>query len=230
MNLEIDARESDRRKESAHQFFLSNGFDKENISVKQLPIGDFIFDKKVCFEYKTANDMINSIIDGRIFRQSKRMQQYPYHYIIVVGNVFEEINDRYSNYENPFFAKYRNNKIKPFTVRNYIGALATLFEDDKVISVENETQAFIIMMFLSRNILNKDKESKGIDKPVCKMTDSVSTFLACIDGISIKKALLVKNSLGLECLKDLLDISYDDLTKIKGIGSKTARKIMEEIG
>ena len=169
-------------------------------------------------------------MDGRIFRQTKRMRQYPKSYVIIVGDVFQEIRSRYDSPENPLFWEYRSGKMKPFTVINYIGALATLYENDRVIHVENQHQAFTLMDYLVRNILQKNADMKSVDKPVCKMTDSVSTFLACIDGISIKKALLVKNSLGLECLRDLLDISYDDLTKIKGIGSKTARKIMEEIG
>lgn len=226
INLEIDFRESDTRKEAAYQFFI----DDYDISVVQLPIGDFLFDKKVVFEYKTANDFISSVIDGRVFRQSKRMQQYSFHYIIVVGNVFEEIRNRYSDYENPFYAKYRNGKMKGFTIHNYLGALATLFEHDKVIHVENENQAFTIMGYLSRNIIERNPDVKAIDKPVCKMTDSVSTFLACIDGISVKKAILIRDALNLKSLKDLLDITHKDLVSIKGIGSKTAYKIMEEIG
>ena len=226
MNLEIDNRESESRRESAYQFFC----DDYNISVTQLPIGDFLFDKKIVFEYKTANDMINSIMDGRIFRQSKRMQQYPFHYIIVVGSVFDEIHARYSDIENPFYAKYRYKKMKGFTVNNYIGALATLYEHDKVIHVENEHQAFTLMGYLSRNIIERNPDLKAVDKPVCKMTDSVSTFLACIDGISVKKAVLIRDALKLESLRDLLSISHNDLVSIKGVGSKTAVKIMEEIG
>ena len=227
MELEIDVREATSRKESAYQFFTGKSYD---VSVKQLTIGDFIFDKKIVFEWKEPNDIINSIMDGRIFRQTKRMRQHPKSYVIIVGDVFQEIRSRYDSPENPLFWEYRSGKMKPFTVINYIGALATLYENDRVIHVENQHQAFTLMDYLVRNILQKNADMKSVDKPVCKMTDSVSTFLACIDGISIKKALLVKNSLGLECLRDLLDISYDDLTKIKGIGSKTARKIMEEIG
>lgn len=226
VTLEIDARESDRRKENAYQFFCED----YDISVTQLPIGDFLFDRKIVFEYKTPNDMINSIMDGRIFRQSKRMQQYPHHFVIVAGDVFQEIHDRYESPENAFYAKYRYNKMKPFTVNNYIGALATLYEHDKVIHVENEHQAFTLMGYLSRNILERNPDLKSIDKPVCKMTDSVSTFLACIDGISIKKALLIKNQLHLESLRDLLDLDYNKLVGIKGLGSKTALKILEEIG
>lgn len=226
VTLEIDNREKESRREAAYQFFISN----YDVSVVQLPIGDFLFDKKIVFEYKTANDMISSIIDGRIFRQSKRMQQYAHHFIIVVGNVFQEIHNRYDSPENPFYAKYRYKKMKPFTINNYIGALATLYEHDKVIHVENEHQAFTLMGYLSRNIIERNPDLKAIDKPVCKMTDSVSTFLACIDGISIKKAVLIRDALGLKNLRDLLSINHDDLVSIKGIGSKTAAVIMEEIG
>lgn len=226
VTLEIDNREKESRREAAYQFFC----DDYDVSVTQLPIGDFLFDKKIVYEYKTANDMINSIMDGRIFRQSKRMQQYAHHFIIVVGDVFQEIHDRYDSPENPFYAKYRYKKMKAFTINNYIGALATLYEHDKVIHVENEHQAFTLMGYLSRNILERNPDLRAVDKPVCKMVDSVSTFLACIDGISIKKAVLIRDALNLQNLRDLLSITHKDLVSIKGVGSKTAAKIMEEIG
>ena len=76
MKVEIDVREKDSRKESAYQFFVNKDYE---VSVRQLPIGDYIFDKKIVYEWKTANDMIQSIMDGRVFKQAKRMRQYPYH-------------------------------------------------------------------------------------------------------------------------------------------------------
>lgn len=227
MILEIDNREAEHRRESAYQFFTMKNYE---VSVKQLPISDFLFDRKVAFEWKTPNDMINSIMDGRVFRQSKKMKQYPSSFIIVVGDVFQEIHDRYESPENPFYAKYRYNKMKGFTIRNYLGGLATLYENGNVIHVQNENQAFTIMDYLARNIIERNPEWKSVDKPVTKMTSSVATFLACIDGISIKKSVMIVNYLHLETLRDLLSVSYDDLVAIKGVGSKTAMKIMEEIG
>ena len=67
------------------------------------------------------------------------MKQYPFHYVIVVGNVAEEINERNANYWN------RRNQIKQFTVRNYLGALARLQVETKVIHVDNNQQAWTIM-------------------------------------------------------------------------------------
>lgn len=226
MELEIDVREADTRKESAYQFFVNKGYD---VSVRQLPIGDFIFDKKIVYEWKTANDMIQSIMDGRVFKQTKRMRQYPYHYIIVVGNVFEEIKKRYSDWENPHYIRYRKKGQKTFSINNYIGGLASLCERDCVIHIENEHQAFTLMWYMSQNILKKDKQAKEVDKPVCKMTDAVSTFLCCIDGISVKTALLIKNQLKIKNLQDLLEITYDDLIQIKGVGKVTAEKVIGEL-
>jgi len=226
MQLEIDVREADTRKESAYQFFINKEYD---VSVRQLPIGDFIFDRKIVYEWKTANDMIQSIMDGRVFKQAKRMRQYPYHYVIVVGNVFDEIKARYSDWENPHYARYRKRGQKTFSVNNYIGGLATLYEQDSVIHVENEHQAFTIMYYMSQNILKKDKQAKEVDRPVCKMTDAVSTFLCCIDGVSVKTALLIKNHLKLETLQDLLNVTYSDLIGIKGIGKVTAKKVIGEL-
>lgn len=226
MELEIDIREKTSRKEGAYQFFVNKDYD---VSVRQLAVGDYVFDKKIAFEWKTANDMIQSIMDGRVFKQAKRMRQYPYSYIIVVGNVFEEIKARYSDWENPHYARYRKKGQKTFSVNNYIGGLASLCELDKVIHVENEHQAFTLMLYMSQNILKKDKQAKAVDTPVCKMTDAVSTFLCCIDGVSVKTALLIKNHLKIETLQDLLDISYKDLIQIKGIGKTTATKIMGEL-
>lgn len=226
MELEIDVREKTSRKESAYQFFINKDY---NVSVRQLPVGDYIFDKKIVYEWKTANDMIESIKDARVFKQAKRMRQYPYHYIIVVGNVFDEIKARYSDWENPHYARYRKKGQKTFTVNNYIGGLATLYEIDRVIHVENEHQAFTLMFYMSQNILKKDKQAREVDKPVCKMTDAVSTFLCCIDGVSVKTALLIKNHLQLETLQDLLSVTFSDLIQIRGIGKTTATKIMSEL-
>ena len=226
MELEIDVREQTSRKESAYQFFVNKDYD---VSVRQLPIGDYIFDKKIVYEWKTASDMIQSIMDGRVFKQAKRMRQYPYHYVIVVGNVFDEIKARYSDWENPHYARYRKKGQKTFSVNNYIGGLATLYETDSVIHVENEHQAFTLMYYMSQNILKKDKEAREVDKPVCKMTDAVSTFLCCIDGVSVKTALLIKNHLHLETLQDLLNVTFSDLIQIRGIGKTTANKIIGEL-
>lgn len=222
VKLNIDNRESNTRIHSASQFFQEN----YSIETGSYPVGDFIFDNKVCFEYKTANDIISSIIDGRVFRQVERMKQYPFSFVIVVGNVAKTINERNENYWN------RKNQVRQFTVRNYLGALARLQIESKVIHVDNNQQAWTIMDFIVKKLLNGNPNIKGVDRPKATLSDPIATFLSCIyindsQRLGIKTAVMIREYLHLESLKDLLDIKYDDLVKVKGVGVKTAKKIME---
>lgn len=214
----IDDREKNTRIEKAMNFFNEAGIQTKK---ERLPIGDYVFNKRVVFEWKTPSDFVSSIMDRRVFKQAQRMRQYPYSFIIIVGDVFEYIRKQY-------YIRDRTT-LKEFTIQNALGALATLLEYDKVVMVENENQAFTIMTYLSKNILRRDK-SEPIEKPVCKMSDSVGTFLCCIDSISTKKAILIREHLKLHNLHDLLEVTKEDLVGIKGIGSSTADKVMGAIG
>lgn len=221
MKLQIDNRESNNRINSARQFFTDY-----HIEVGSYPVGDYIFDNKVCFEYKSANDIISSIIDGRVFRQVERMKQYPFSYVIVVGNVAETINERNANYWN------RRNQVKQFTVRNYLGALARLQIESRVIHVDNNQQCWTIMDFLTKKLLDKNPNVKGVDRPKATLSDPIATFLSCIyindsQRLGIKTAVMIREYLKLENLSDLLSVTYEDLVKVKGVGSKTAKRIMD---
>ena len=222
MKLQIDNRESKSRINSAVQYFN----DKYEIETDNYPVGDFIFDNKVVFEYKTAPDIVSSIIDNRVFRQVEKMKQYPFSYVIVVGNVAEHINERNANYWN------RRNQVKQFTVRNYLGALARLQIESKVIHVDNNQQAWTIMDFITKKLLDDNPDIRGVDRPKATLSDPIATFLSCIyindsQRLGIKTAVMIREYLHLENLSDLLAVSYDDLVKVKGVGSKTARRIMD---
>lgn len=221
MKLHIDNRESKTRINSASQFFTDY-----DIEVGSYPVGDFIFDNKICFEYKTANDIVSSIIDGRVFRQVERMKQYPYSYVVVVGNVADTINERNANYWN------RRNQVRQFTVRNYLGGLARLQIESKVIHVDNNQQAWTIMDFIVKKLSSDNPNVRGVDRPKATLSDPIATFLSCIyvndsQRLGIKTAVMIREYLKLEKLNDLLNVSYDDLIQVKGVGSKTARKIMD---
>ena len=222
MKLMIDARESKSRINSARQFFQDN----YQIEIDNYPVGDFIFDNKVVFEYKTATDMISSVIDNRIFRQAEKMKQYPFAYIIIVGNVADAINERNANYWN------RRNQIRQFTVKNYLGSLARLNIDSHVLHVDNNNQAWVLMDYLVKKLLDDNPNIRGVDRPKATLSDPIATFLSCIyvndsQRLGIKTAVMIREYLHLENLSDLLAVSYDDLVKVKGVGSKTARRIMD---
>lgn len=235
MNIKVDNREDKSRIASCVKYYTKNDYNKDtteyhgfnnHIKIETLAIGDYIFDDKVIYEFKTASDMINSIIDGRIFKQAHHMKQYPFSYIIVVGNVADEIN---RTNEPKYYNKY--NKMRTFTIKNYLGALARLYTYSNVIHLDTNQQTWILMEYLVNKLL-EENDVKPLDKPSFKLTDPIASFLGCIyvnqnQRVSSKQAVLIREHLHLETLSDLLEVSYDDLVSVKGIGSKTAKKIME---
>lgn len=237
MKLRIDNREDNKRIASCIQYYTHQDYSKDNntyhgnlnhIKVEKLPVGDYVFEDRVAFEFKTPSDMINSIMDGRIFKQAKNMEQYPFSYIVVVGNVADEINRRN---EPKYWNKY--NRMRSFTIKSYLGALARLYTYSRVIHLDTNQQCWILMDYLVSKLL-EDNTVQAIDKPSFKLTDPIASFLGCIyvndnQRLSIKQAVLIREHLHLETLSDLLNVSYDDLIGIKGIGSKTARAVIEVI-
>lgn len=224
MKLMIDNRENNKRIESARNYFQENGYD---VSVSQLVVGDYVFDNRVAIEFKTPADMISSIIDGRVFRQSEKMKQYPFSYVLIVGDVVEEINARNErNYWN------KKNQIRSFGVKNYLGGLARLQADTKVIHVSNNKQAWVLLDYLVKKLLDTNPNIRGVDRPRATLSDAVATFLSCIyvndsQRVGIKTAVMIREYLHLENLSDLLEVTYEDLVSVKGVGAKTAKKIME---
>ena len=235
MNIKIDNREDKRRIASCVKFFTNQDYSKDiteyhglnnHISIETLPIGDYLFEDKVVFEYKSPTDVINSTIDSRIFRQSKNMLQYPFSYVVIVGDVVEEINRRN---EPKYFNKY--NKMRSFTVKNYLGMLSRLYTYTNVIHLDNNQQCWILFEYLVTKLLDEN-DVQAIERPSFRMTDAVASFLGCIyvnqnQRVSSKQAVLIREHLHLESLEDLLNVSYEDLCSVKGVGKKTARKIMD---
>lgn len=237
MKIKVDNREDSRRIRSCVKFYTQKNYEPTKkrydgggniLEIDQLVIGDYIFNDKVCFEYKTANDFIGSIINGRVFKQSRNMEQYPFSYVIIVGDVAKEINSRN---EKRYWNKY--GKLKSFTVKQYLGAVARLSADGKVLHCDNQQQAFYLMQSVARKCL-ENTDVKAIDKPSFKLTDPVASFLGCIyvnntSRLPMKQAILIREHCHLESLEDLLGVEYEDLIKIKGIGKKTAEAVIKAI-
>lgn len=237
MKIRVDNREHEKRIKSCVKFFTKKGYDPtkkqydgqgNTLTVEKLTVGDYVFDDKVCFEYKTAKDLIGSIIKSRVFKQSRNMQQYPFSYVIIVGNVPKEINSRNER-------RYWNQKgnLKTFTVKQYLGAVARLSVDGKVLHCDNQQQAFYLMQSVAEKCL-EDSSVKGVDKPSFKLTNPVASFLGCIyvndtSRLSMKQAVLIREHCHLESLEDLLNLEYEDLIQINGIGKKTAEAVIGAI-
>lgn len=227
--VRIDEREKSSRIDSAVKFFEKMGY---STNVETLTVGDYVFGDRICFEYKSASDMIGSIKDERVFRQARNMKQYEYSFIIVVGSVPKQLNmDNKKAYwkHNPKNNPRHNN----FTVKSWLGAFARLETYSDVLIVENDQQCWALMDLLVSKILADNVDVKMIDRPQNGLINPIASYLSCIyvndsSRLSKKSALNIVEYLD-ENEKNLLDLSYDDLMSIRGIGKKTADAVLDAI-
>lgn len=218
MFVAIDSREK-QRKYDAYSFYKNNKhIDKAYIGT--LPTGDYIFydnpkkvEHGVVFEYKTIEDFVKSIIDNRVFNQSiDQNQQFLYHYVIIVGTD-QQLDDLLSQME--------------FNEDNYYGAIDRLSTYTNVRQAPTQERAFKIMLNTSRKCLDGKTIFKKFPK---SFGNPASRYLCyCVDDIGDETSTLIVNALKLQNLNDLMHLNKEKLIDIKGIGDKTADKILKAI-
>ena len=213
--VKIDAREQSRI-QSASEYFKEQGLEVE---VCELKVGDYLFDDKVCFEYKTVPDFIASIQDGRVFNQSIEMSEsYDYNFVIIQG---DEHNRAKS------LAMSRN--YRRVTVFQYLGAISSLNRYVTVIESYSPfiDESYYRMMTQARKCLRNKPIVKKFPK---KHKNPAFNWLCyCIYGINAKTAQKIVQECNLHTKKDLDNLTLTRLTDIDGIGEKTADNIINSI-
>ena len=126
-----------------------------------------------------------------------------------------------------------NPKLKNFTVKSWLGAFARLETYSDVLIVENDQQCWALMDLLTSKILADNVDIKMIDRPQNGLINPIASYLSCIyvtdsSRLSKKSALKIVDYMD-EKDKTLLDLTYDDLISISGIGKKTATVVLDAI-
>jgi len=209
-DLKVDSREPKWRINPVIDFFGS-----QNVVVGLLETGDYIYKDLVCVEYKTASDMVSSIIDKRIFNQVKRMRtEFPYHYVLVEGNMVETI------------VKLQQELGVKFSVVTWDGVYSSLNQVTDFIFANNIKHACHLMkLHFTKCLDGKNRDYTYLEK----YNNPAITYLSCINGVGYNTAEIVANKLEIKSLNDLLTLNQENLTTIKGIGVKTADKILGAI-
>lgn len=213
MDIKIDNRERKRVKKAVEYYKSRNHM----VNVEVLDTGDYLFEDKVVFEYKTYSDAFSSIRDGRLFDESLRQSEaYPYHYVIIVGTDKDRQN-----------ALYKLFKLKVhFTIKQYYGAVARLNTYTNVIFAPNTMKAFKLMECQTEKCL----DNKPMIRELNNKTDNPAlNILMFLPDIKYNRAKLITDALKLETVEDLFNITKKDLTEIKGIGDKIADNIMRNL-
>lgn len=203
----VDSREPQNRKIRAEN--------KWNAQVEQLAVGDYVY-KSTGIEYKTIEDFLSSITDGRLRAESvAQMYTFDHHYVMIVGDVDKTIAKLW------FKAKVRVSR------KMFDAALVSLTTYTNVMMAPTEDKAFDLMdLIFQKNNDGKDRTTIPLKKPT---QNPVYNYLASIYKIGNEKARLITTELDLKTLNELMVIQKDDLLAIRGIGEDTANRVMGAI-
>lgn len=213
MNVVVDFREQTRITKARDYY--------EDVMVEELEVGDYLFDDTVVFEYKTFEDFIASIFDGRVFNQAvNQFLEYKYHFVILelgVGFDLEASLDEQEYLRGVCVTK-----------EQYYGAIARLNTYTTVIPVCGDSKdCFQVMETQARKCL----EDKTLVKHYNIKTGNSALNYLCnnVQRVSLVKAEAIADGLELETLEDLLDLNKEKLVSVEGVGDKTAESILKQI-
>ena len=215
MLIQISDKEQSRI-EPAQEYYTEQG---HTVKVTNLPIGDYLFDNQVVFEFKTIPDFISSIQDKRIFNEPiNQAENYPYHFVIIQGNEHTRTK-----------ALAMTRQYQPVTIYQYLGVLSSLNRYTTVIECYSPyiKEAFYRMESQAKKCLQNKPIVKKFPR---KHKNPAFNYLCyCTYGINTKLAQKITQELELHTLEDLLYLDHKKLTKINGIGDKLADKIITTI-
>ena len=215
MRVQISDKEQKRIKE-AETYYTELGCTTE---VSNLEIGDYIFNDKVAFEYKTISDFVASIQDNRVFNEAiNQAENYDYHYVIIHGNEHDRTK-----------CLAMTKHYRPVNLFQYHGAIASINRYSTVIECYSPfiREAFYKMYIQAK----KDLSQKPIVKkfPRKDKNPAMNYLCYCVYGLNYKRANDIVQTLELHNLNDLLYLTSKELTEIEGIGPKLAHRILQTI-
>ena len=214
----IDSREDSQLSRTLESFAERA---KVKTEKKWLEIGDYIVGD-CCIEAKSAADFLQSIRNKRIFNQLDNMDRtYNKNIILIYGTLDDALE--YLQRTNYNSTSWRN-KLK----KMFVGALTSiaLHTDVKPIWVDNYRTAAHIILATTEHI-DKDLIIHKVLPKKIKTDDVRVDVLSEIKGVSVEKAKALLKSFGSIVEIAMADIT--DITKIKGIGNKTAYNILKAL-
>ena len=232
MKIIVDTREhgprglTSTRKSRARDYYQGKGYD---CRIKQLTYGDYLFNNQVVFEYKLIDDLMKSITNGRLFDECvNQTVTYPYSYLIVEGDLQDYILDSWESYIVRKQYTYDYQKYIKSTYARYEGAIRRVQTICPVIYASSESVAFQEMLLQAQKCCESKVYGSEV-KNLVKSASAVDSVLCSVKGVSDKKAKLIKETLKIKSLTDLIGATIEDFNKVKSIGEITANNLYEFI-
>jgi len=188
---------------------LKELIDKVDLGLEKLSIGDFLLSSRVIVEYKTVQDFVDSIIDGRLLTQLKQLKQYERPLIIVEGN--EDI--------------YSVRRIHPNAIRGMIATITVSYGIPIIqTKTSRDTAEYLIAIAKREQEEGKSEVQYHYGKPL-SVKEQQEYFISALPNIGMGGARpLLKH---FKSVKNIVNASEDDLKKVDLIGPKKSKSIKD---
>lgn len=229
MEIKIDSREHGKhglsltRKDRAFEYYTTKG---HTANIELLDYGDYLFNDKIVYEYKTINDFMSSIYNNSLLEEAvNQAKHYPYHYVIIVGNIHDYIQEHWSYYITRKRWEYNYQKYLLTNLKAYSGSVRKLNTFTCCIYASDEIKAFHEMLLQSMKCLD-GKIYGGTKRPIPGQ-DIIDHSLMGAGNVSVKRCKDIRKTLNIKSVDDLMACSVEDFNSVRGIGVKTAHNLYE---
>ena len=181
------------------------------IKIEQLKAGDYLCSQKVAVEFKTVKDFVDSIVDGRLLEQIKKLKEsYEKPLLILEGE--EDI--------------YSVRKVHPHAIQGMLATIAISYAIPIIKTKDADETASLLYIIAKREQENKgDYFSHHTNKQTLSLKEQQEYLVSSLPGIG---PLLAKDLLKeFKTIKNLVNAEEPSLTKVDKIGKVKAKKVRE---
>lgn len=181
------------------------------IEVKTLDVGDYVVSEEVAIERKSANDFIQSIIDGRLFEQMKRLTEaYRRPILIIEGQLYGIRN------------------VHPNAIRGALAAVALDWGVPILFAQDAKETANYIYLIARREQEEKKKEValRG-EKKALTLAERQRLIVEGLPNVSATLAKRLLKHFG--SVERVFTAKESELMEVEGIGELKAREIRKVI-
>jgi len=179
------------------------------VETERLEVGDFLVSEETAVERKTAEDLVDSIVDNRLFPQLNELIEFENPLIVIEGR------DLYSHRD-----------VHPNSIRGAIASITIDYGVPIIWSEGVEETAKILRSLAKREQKEKEKEVAVRGEKSPKQRKEIQEFIvAGIPSINTKMARRLLDNFG--SVENVYNATFEELKEVEGIGEKTAADIRE---
>ncbi|MFA5763838.1 MAG: DEAD/DEAH box helicase [archaeon] len=187
-------------------------FDKCKVMMKQLNVGDYVLSNDVCVERKTVQDFLESMIDGRLFKQLIDLREnYPKPLLILEGNPKELFNSR---------------NIPKYSIIGALTSIALDYQIPIITTTDPIETAEYLLNIAKREQKGKHKEIKlRMGRKGLTLTEK-QQFI--VEGLPLVGPTLAQNMLRkFKTIQNIANATEEELLQVENLGKLKAQKIKE---